>query len=232
MYFFFVDANHNIVGNPNLRAETAHNLQAGLTLSQKKSEWRINTFFNALENEIRLLAVSDPSEGDPRGLFRNENIDRSQTIGVNANYRFQSQKLQIDAGVAFTGIKNNLAFNAPQTERFWWMSQFRLNCSFSLPWWNTKLNLFSNYTAPRKDLVIVDDQIEASKFEGFALVDLSVQRDFWDKRLHLNLGVKNLLNVSSVQAGASAGGVHSGGNQMLIGYGRTFFLRGQINLGK
>lgn len=236
LYFLFVDANHNILGNPDLEAETAHNWQSGITWQHPQWEIGLRGFYNRLRNEIRLVSVVEPSDQDPRGLFENRNIDRSESAGLQVDFRYQTDQWRVESGWALTGLKNALAQSESSPaayQRFWWGQQLRLNASSGLPWWQLRANVFSSYTAPREDLVVnTDGDLASSRFDGFAMLDFSLERSFWQGRFRGMLGVKNMLDNRAVAGStAQAGGAHSSGtNQLLVGYGRSYFVRLEMKL--
>jgi outer membrane receptor protein involved in Fe transport len=60
----------------------------------------------------------------------------------------------------------------------------------------------------------------------YHLLHLTANKSFWEGRVQLSVGVKNLLNRERVPVtGGGGGGAHSGGNDgRLIDYGRNFFV--------
>lgn len=234
LYFFFVDANHNILGNPDLKAETSHNWQSSITWLGDSSELRLNTFYHRLNNEIRLIAVQEPDDNDPRGLFRNQNLDRSASLGWELSARLKRGAWQFNAGWVQTGLRNALSFSEGLNGDFQFFGQGRAGLSYR---WKAlkdlQSHLFANYTAPRKDLVAdANGDLRFARFPGFGMVDFSVEKEIPAWRLSLQVGVKNLLDVENVGGNALAGGgAHSSGSgQMMVGYGRFFFTQIQFRL--
>ena len=233
LYFLFVDENHNILGNENLEAETSHNFQTGLSYfhTGKRSSFEIELkgFFNDLRNEIRLIAVVDPSDSDPRGLFRNENVARSQNAGASLSGRWVRGALKAEAGLSYLGIKNSLAFSSETPQDFNFFPQARLNLSYEIKPWGLSPSLFLNYQGAREDLSLnAEGNLSQTRFSDFVMSDFTLQKQIKEK-WRLSLGVKNLFNITNLQASQSiGGGAHSAGSRSVpLGYGRSYF--GQIN---
>ncbi|MEO0734658.1 MAG: hypothetical protein AAFZ52_17620, partial [Bacteroidota bacterium] len=66
----------------------------------------------------------------------------------------------------------------------------------------------------------------------YHLLHLTAQQNFWENRLALTAGVKNLLNRDRVPVtGGSGGGAHSGGaGGRLVDFGRNFFVGVRLRL--
>ena len=58
------------------------------------------------------------------------------------------------------------------------------------------------------------------------MMDFTAGKGFWNGRIRLSAGVKNILNVITVPSTGGAGTAHSGGDgSMSVGYGRTVFAK-------
>ena len=220
--------------DPDLKAETSHNWQSSITWLGDSSELRLNTFYHRLSNEIRLIAVQEPDDNDPRGLFRNKNLDRSASLGWELSARLKRGAWQFNAGWVQTGLRNALSFSEGLNGDFQFFGQGRAGLSYR---WKAlkdlQSHLFANYTAPRQDLVAdANGDLRFARFPGFGMVDFSVEKEISSWRLSLQVGVKNLLDVENVGGNALAGGgAHSSGSgQMMVGYGRFFFTQIQFRL--
>ena len=59
LYLFFHDSNHNIDGNPNLKAETSHHIESSVTWKFLKEKYLIqiepSVFYNIVNDKIALV---------------------------------------------------------------------------------------------------------------------------------------------------------------------------------
>jgi outer membrane receptor for ferrienterochelin and colicins len=60
-------------------------------------------------------------------------------------------------------------------------------------------------------------------------MDASVRKSFANKKWEVTLGARNLLNVTRINQGFS-GEAHSAGTALVLGYGRSYFLKLLFNL--
>ena len=236
LYFLFVDENHNILGNEELRAETSNNYQIAWQY-QHLGQWNwsldVRFFFNDLQNEIRLVSVIEPDDNEPRGLYRNENIARSQNTGFNLSSRLEYAQWSAEAGAAFIGLKNNLAFENETVNGFNFYPQYRLGINYIIKAWKLEPSLYANHTGQRKDLSLDSEgQIRSTYFSGYTMIDFNLKRSFLLQQLSLSVGVKNLLDVGSIQTSNQInGGAHSNGASSIpLSYGRTYFIRCQWSI--
>ena len=90
-----------------------------------------------------------------------------------------------------------------------------------------------NYTGERKDLALDSEgNLNTRQYSDYTLADFSLQKTFWQERITLSAGIKNLFDVSNIAvSGTGGGGTHStAAGSLPINYGRTYFLRCQWKL--
>ncbi|MNY69389.1 hypothetical protein D3C86_2073230 [compost metagenome] len=65
-------------------------------------------------------------------------------------------------------------------------------------------------------------------------MDASVRKLFFKNQFEVTVGARNLFditNVQTVQSGGATGGAHASGSpDLLLGYGRSYFLKLTYNL--
>ena len=59
----------------------------------------------------------------------------------------------------------------------------------------------------------------------YNIMDITAVKAFWENRIRVSAGVKNLFNVTTVPASGIVGTHGSGSDGMNIGWGRTFFVK-------
>ncbi len=240
LYFLFVDENHNILGNEDLKAESADNVQAGITYATrlaKNTNLKVETsgFYNRIQNEIRLVAVVDPGNEDPRGLYTHQNIAQTETAGGSISAKLQYTSLEIEPGLSVIGVKNNLAYTQAAQEsaqaKFNVYPQYRLNMSYTFSKLALTPSVFIQHTGARRDLSLdASGNLSQRVFSEYTMLDVNLQKSFLKKQITLSVGVKNALNVRSIQitGQSGGGGGHSTGTSSIpLSYGRSFFVRFQ-----
>ena len=68
-------------------------------------------------------------------------------------------------------------------------------------------------------------EIEEGFIEAYHWMDISVTKSFWQERIILGLGVKNLFDYTNIESGGITTGTHSSGSGTYpVGWGRSLFV--------
>ena len=228
LYFYFVDINHNIVGNPELEAEYSHNVSANLRyqhLSAGGQLWQaeLSSFYNDLRNQITLAELNSPE-------FTYVNVARFRSTGANVRLSWRSQRWQVNLGGSYLGLYNRLSVSE-DLPAFSFTPEATANLQYTMPCTGTNLSVFYKYQGQLPGFRLDSEGNVAQQFIApFHLTDLTLSQPLWQERLTLALGAKNLFDVTNVAA-QLAGGAHSGAsNSTPIATGRTLFVKLDLNL--
>ena len=242
MYSYFVDVNHNVQGNENLNPEKGvsafvhlkknWNIGENNSLEQKVSLWKIN-----LKDKIDLIVV----EESPL-KYQYRNIDNYDVQGVTYLNQFKVHQFMGGIGFTLTGIKQDIdeavAVNSVKNKYFY-STQINANVSYTLPKTNTIFSLFYKYNGAQEQFVLKNNPENTSeqilvkgKQEAFNWMDASIKQSFWNKKLDLTIGARNLFDVKYLNSSSGNDGAHSqGSTSILYGYGRSYFAKLTFNLG-
>lgn len=251
LYLDFVDANHNIHGNADLKAETNDSYNAAVEYQFSKDKHTLETetsfFLNDGKDVISLIVI------DPANLYyRNENIDVRKTIGgrINLNYNFYPT-LTIKAGFSLTGLSETLTL--PEVDStyipvedeyihldssflsdYQHTKDFSLNVSYRIVRFDILCNAFYKYNGQTTALYTdIDDEtgeefINRYNVDPYHTLDISFTKKFLQNRLTVVAGMKNLLDNTIVltSTGYNPGQVHGGGSSggSPVSWGRTAFI--------
>ena len=227
LYFFFVDINHNITGNPNLKAERSDNFNTSLNFkkavgSDKVYKFEASGFYNDIRNLISLALLRG---GD--NAYSYINIDRFKTLGGQCFGETTIKNVNVGAGLAFTRRENdfsNQIFNADTWE-------FRANATATNIFKSgIDANIWYKRSGKQPNFVQNEDGTIQPNFVGaYSLADAGFSRKFLKNRINTSFGVRNLFNITNVQAQLSGGGGHNGGsNSTALATGRTAFAKVDI----
>ncbi|MEM6263775.1 MAG: TonB-dependent receptor [Bacteroidota bacterium] len=234
LYFEFIDVNHNIINNPDLLAEWSHNYRASYNFQHLWGKHlvkaNVGAFHNRLENMIEYAFT-----GGENNEVKLINVGNFRTQGVETGVSYQSERLSFDLGMNVIGRYNRLYESRESLDES--VSQFNYAPNFSAngSWWwrkvDIRFNLFQQYFGRRTGFVLLeDDEVGETFIDAYQIMDLTAMRRFWNKRIILTAGVRNIFDVTNVNANFS-GGAHSGGGSQAIGLGRTVFVRLDVKLG-
>jgi outer membrane receptor for ferrienterochelin and colicins len=258
LYFFFVDINHNIRGNQDLRAETSHNFSGALRYSFENAfgAWSIEptAFYNTISDQIALTQPSTVNGNvSDVAVLSYVNVDNFRTLGGNLNVALNTESLQANIGVAYIGRYNQLTDVSPEEiessdtldrslieTEYQFSPEVQANISYNIPSMEVTLAAFYKYTGrlPRIFTDRNDDDKIVSVSQGFIedyhTLDVTLSKPFWDNTLTLGVGGKNLFNVtdinSTVGGGESVHSSSSASSSLPVAWGRTFTLNLRVNI--
>ena len=235
LFTYFVDVNHDLQGNPDLKPEKGSSLFLHLkkkwywensSYEQKFSAWKIH-----LRDKIELMALSlSPLK------YKYINVDKYDTQGLTYSSDWKWKTLQFGAGISLTGIKQNLAEEANVDEKYFYSTNFNLNASFLIPSTKTTFSFFYKYNGKQelfREQSQLDQQTEYVKGvqDSYSWMDASIRQRLFDNRIELVLGSRNLFDVKTISNTTQGANGHALANsRMMLGYGRSYFIKFLYNL--
>jgi outer membrane receptor for ferrienterochelin and colicins len=231
LYFQFVDINHNITGNPELKAETSHNFNFNVQYAEtfaSKHFFKIQPsyFLNDIKNNIFLVITDFVTN-----TAQNINIGHYRTMGTQAVVQYTyNRNLNITLGLNYTGRR----FDFDTTSSSYFFSpEVSAEISYTIPKTDVNISLFNKWNGKLTTLALQENKLVQQELKQFNTLDVSMSRFFWKKRLLITAGVKNMLNVTNIAARGYAGGFHGGStNSAIAGWGRTIFISLRFNFEK
>ena len=227
LYLEFIDNNHHIYGNPDLKAETANNASLSLTYDNTMNRHAVNMqldlFYNAIDNAIQ-LAVDMQHPG--YGMYFNVDKGQYKTKGAEfkVGYRY-SPFIELNTGVIRTGRS---LFD--DRSHFVYSTDWVASAVYRIEKYKSQIAVFYKYTDSYLDFAGNYDsngQLEGTSQQymaGYHTLDLTVTKDLFESRLNLSAGFKNILNVKLVNSFGSIDPHNTSEGGGAAGYGRTFFF--------
>lgn len=248
-FFYFVDANHFIVGNEYLTAETSSSVQIA-------ADWKKAAQQNGLTAFSILLFANDIR--DKIGLFQFEMENGMMvpvTEGGSLQYayfnqsRFRNQGANMQIGIDFgdfsaafgyapTALYNPLSAQDPTVRPWSVIHEVSSSVAWRPGWHDFNVNLFVRHQDRLISYYETIDELTGEQIagelvqDGFTMADLTMGKSFASNRLSVHAGVQNLLNVSNIAVAGQATGTHAGGDSQAVAVGRTWFVRLRITLGQ
>lgn len=226
LYLYFVDVNHRVYGNPDLMAESSHNVNFSMLYYADRDQHVYEAegvfFYNNIKNSIILVIVDDDDSPPP---YRYENLGRYQTKGflVSLNYRFYPN-LNFKTGVVHT--ISTILKSEGQTNQNASSTDVNTSLNYKLIGQDITFSLFYKYNGKLPYFYIdTDDEVMLKTMADFHTLDFTISKSFFQNSLFVAAGVKNILNNQSVLlSGGNNGGVHTGGDSSIVGWGRSWFI--------
>ncbi|MCO6147602.1 TonB-dependent siderophore receptor [Flavobacterium sp. NRK1] len=238
LYTYMVDANHNIQGNKNLIPENANSFE----VSGKKL-----TFFNSGLQLSNMASVSYTDITDriemavigvnPQLQYKYVNINSYKMWNFSTTHQLGYNNWQARVGFTLAGISRKMdSGQIKSDDKFLYNYQLNTNVTYSIPKWNTSFTVYYKLNGKTQQYVengsLSNPEYILQDIQSFSFMDASAKRSFFSKRLDATLGARNIFNVVNINTSvASNAGQHSAGTtDMLMGYGRSYFLKLTYNL--
>ncbi|MEM5564227.1 TonB-dependent receptor [Psychroserpens sp. AS72] len=237
LYYYFVDSNHDVQGNENLDPESGYSA----FLNLKKRSW-FNDISMISNFKMSYIDVSDKIDlavvNTTPLQFQYINIDKFKLWGLTLDNTIKTQGLSFNLGVTFQGISRINSNEVNGQDDFLYNFQVNTSASYVHKKWDTVFSLYLKYNGEQQNYVATDTDengnslYSKSTTEGYSWLDASIKKSFFDNTIDLTLGSRNLLDITNVNINnATVGGTHSSNNNaLLLGYGRSYYLKLLYNL--
>ena len=163
------------------------------------------------------------------------NLNKYITQGGQLIAAVEKGNIQLSAGISYTGIYNELE-NTEITAPFTYGTELNGSAEYRFTKTKTSFALYWKYNGQQPFYVLNESNsvstVELFKGESYSMVDLSVVQPFLRNRLTVGTGVKNILDVTSINSSQSTGAHQAANDVALVGMGRSLFLRIQLQLSK
>lgn len=219
LYHEFIDTNHNILGNPDLKPEYSHSLNADVAKEFDKSGWSVTlgAFFNQIENRITYfvpLAANQPTSYINQSLYK--------TTGTSIGTSYSSGSVTIKTGFSYIGQYQQLT-ESERIPSFLFSPEINNQIQYGIAKTGVTVFTFYKFTGPNKQYSLdSNDDVILNRSNGFHMLDFTITKTFFQK-IAVGAGAKNLLNVTTVNSNTT-GSAHSDSANS-VSYGRSFFIR-------
>ncbi|MNS15970.1 Colicin I receptor precursor [compost metagenome] len=236
LYLNFQDANHDIEGNPVLKAENSNSFNGSITYRKPVNDksvysTEIGYFYNVFDNQI-VLALAENSTTK----YTYVNIANNKTTGISFTNKYTTQNIEWKLGGLLLGLRNDLEASSKLETKYGalnWSPEVNVEVMYHIQKTKTRINLFYKYTAKRTNYGSQkndqgEQEIYLTYTQGYHLADVNVQQRV-SSILSVTGGVRNIFNVSQLQSTTTSGSVHGGGGSIAFSYGRSYFVSLNVN---
>ena len=222
MYLDFVDINHNIQGNPDLKAEDGFHLSSNIDYSMNQSKSSIqlglNLFYNQVKDQIRLVS------SDNANSFTYQNIGEFFATGYESTFRIVLSKLDVNIGLGMISSKDDIT-QSLGSQGFDHRYQQTASVTFDLLEDKLFCSLNYKHIGESNNLQIADEtEFALIRSPSIDLLDMSLSYRPIDSRFSFSVGLKNLLNEQNALTNSVVNQVHtSNSNSPVLQSGISLF---------
>lgn len=228
LHFMFVDINHNILGNTNLKAEKSDSYIIGLNYQTTSVNHSFKIENSLFFNNVKDLITLSNIEGD---LYSYINIGEYNTLGANIALSYVREDLSSKIGFSYTGRQYRSSGNA-DASTIVYTPEVMANLIYNLPFWDIRLNAFYKFTGRLLGFFAVSEA-EYAEFEigSFNTLDISISKNIFNDMFTITVGARNLFNITEVDRLGGDGNFHSdGATTNPVAWGRTFSASIRFNM--
>lgn len=234
LFTYYVDANHDVRGNANLKPEEGLTIGAFWDFKTRKTHDGINLSLSGLyldlKNRIELAVVNfDPYQ------YQYINIDQYRSLMFNGSFSYKKGSFLFNTGASLTGISRILkAPNAESPDQFFFYPEVNASVNYKLSGIKTLFALYYKYSGESTQYRMESDvagntTFTLGKIGNFSMMNATVSQPFFNDHLDFTVGVKNIFDVTNIQNTTQAGDGHNANNTMNLFYGRSYFARVTYN---
>ncbi|MCD9575330.1 TonB-dependent receptor plug domain-containing protein [Flavobacterium soyae] len=227
---------HFFVGNENLIPETSTSYEASVKkfTSFSSGVQLSNTIAGSyldVNDRIDMAYVRDnPDTGSPE--YQYINISKYRMWNFSATNQLKIDNLTINIGAAFIGVSQKID-NAVFVSDDQFLYSFNLNASvsYTIPKWETIISGYYKYNGKTQQFVEGNSAYIISEIDPSSWLDASIRQNFFQDQFEVTLGARNILDVTNVnQSRTNEGAGHASASNLLLAYGRSYFLKLAYNL--
>jgi outer membrane receptor for ferrienterochelin and colicins len=229
LYLYFVDVNHNIQGNEDLKPENSQNFYMAVDHSLNINKLTIKTNVGGFYNDISdMIALAQPNLSN--SLYTYVNIGKYSTHGFNFNTEVRIKQLSAGIGMSYTG-RYNIYADSGDHKTYSYNPDLTLNFGYHVKKIGLSANVNFKYNGKLPGYTLTaDNSVTQFYNDSYSIMDLIVRKSLFKGIMTVGGGIKNVFDVTNIST-VNDGGVHSGSsNSLAVGTGRSLFFNLKIAL--
>jgi outer membrane receptor for ferrienterochelin and colicins len=227
-YLYFVDVNHNVRGNAALMPEKSDNFYGSIQWQlvnnesfNLTSDW--SGFANAIQDEI-VLARPDITSN----LYTYVNAGKSQVHGGGLVINMRAGQFTASAGCTVNGKRQSTLINSNDFDYY---PEASAQAGYRIEKRGIAINAWYKYNGASPGYILNEDNtVSTYKNQAYGLLDAAIGKSFLNHVWNLQMGVRNLLDVTDVNASIPGSAHNDGSGTVAVGMGRTLFVKLSMEL--
>lgn len=229
LYFLFVDINHNIVGNGNLRSEQSDNYTLSYNYKTVIKNCRLrvdaSVFYNDIYNLITLAQTSATE-------YSYINVGKYKTLGLQLGNTLRFQKISFQTGLNYTGRYNDLS-ETESVPEYTFSPEVQENISYRFIKHKATLSLFYKYNGRLPGFAMVNGGVQQTALSDYHTMDITASKLLFKDHINITLGCKNIFDVKNISSSLVSSSAHSSSTASVpFSTGRNYFIKLSLSFNK
>ena len=151
---------------------------------------------------------------------------------VSTMNQFQQGNFNFKIGASFIGVSQEIDNQVfASDDRFLYSFNMNTSLSYTFPKWETTFSAYYKYNGKTQQFVEGNSEYVISEIGDSNWLDASIRKTFFSKKLDVIVGSRNLFNITNVtQSSSNSAAAHTTSSQVMLAYGRSYFLKLTYNL--
>lgn len=236
LYSKLIFDGHFFTGNENLIPETSTSYE----MSIKKETFHSSGFqlsnmltgsFLDVNDRIDMALVGfNPDTGNPE--YQYINISKYKMWNISSVNQFRKNNLTVNVGASIIGVSQKIE-NQIFTSNDKFLYSFNLNSSvsYTIPNWKTIFSAYYKHNGKSQQFVEGTSEYLISEIDASNWLDATVLKRFFNEKLEATIGARNLFDIKNInQTRTAEGAGHAASGEVLMAYGRSYFVKLTYNL--
>ncbi|MBE0391069.1 TonB-dependent siderophore receptor [Flavobacterium sp. PL002] len=225
----FFTGNESLVPEQSTSYETSlkktTNLYSGVQLSNTVTA----SFLNVKDRIDMALIGFNEDTGNP--MYQYINISTYKMWNVSTMNQFKKGGFNFNVGASFIGISQEIDNQVYSSDdRFLYSFNINSSLSYTIPKWKTTVATYYKYNGKTQQFIEGNSAYVVSEIDDSNWLDVSIQKSFFNEKIVTIIGSRNLFNVGNVnQSGANLAAGHATSSNVMLAYGRSYFIKFTYN---
>ncbi len=230
LYFNFIDVNHYIVGQTNIKAEKSHNIVVNPSFSKTYGKFNFlaegNIFYNDIQNRI-ILAEYETLK------YRYDNLAEYKTKGAGLNLTLSYDEFVTwKSSAVYTAYYNTARDEQPGLPIYLYSPDFSSDLTVTIPSIRLTMNVLYRHTGAMPTYNFGKNGVlEEGRLSSWNLLNATVSKHFFKGKINITTGVKNILNIQNIVSQGAIGVGHSANaREIPVNFGKSYFVKMAVNI--
>jgi outer membrane receptor for ferrienterochelin and colicins len=236
LYSRLIFDGHFFTGNENLIPETSTSYEMSIkkqtlyTSGVQLSNMLTGSYLDV--NDRIDMALVGFNEDTGNSEYQYINISKYKMWNVSSVNQFKKNNLTVNLGASIIGVSQKIE-NQIFTSDDKFLYSFNLNSSvsYTIPSCKTIFSAYYKYNGKSQQFIETTSAYVISEVDASNWLDVSVRKNFFNDKLEATIGSRNLFDIKNVnQTRTNEGAGHASSTEVLLAYGRSYFVKLTYNL--
>lgn len=236
MYSKLIFDGHFFTGNENLIPETSTSYEMSIkketihTSGFQLSNMVTGSYLDVNDRIDMALVGFNPDTGNPE--YQYINISKYKMWNISSVNQFRKNNLTVNLGASIIGVSQKIE-NQTFTSDDKFLYSFNLNSSvsYTIPNWKAIFSAYYKHNGKSQQFVEGTSEYLISEIDSSNWLDATVLKRFFNEKLEATIGARNLFDIKNInQTRTAEGSGHATSGEVLMAYGRSYFVKLTYNL--